>query len=72
MGRKTHPREAAATEIAAYDVLDMLIRRDGAADVLATLRCWYVAAAGSSPIKKNGPPTTRASGPLHLESAGQL
>ena len=34
--------EDAADEIAAYDVVSLLIDREGARPVLAVLRCWYL------------------------------
>lgn len=35
-------RRTAADEIAAYDLVEKLIRREGSRTVLATLRCWHV------------------------------
>ena len=42
MPRRTETYDAAATETAAYDVLALLMRLNGARPVLDILRYWYV------------------------------
>lgn len=43
------PYQDAADEIAAYDLVEELIKREGVRMVLATLRCWYLSTAAGNP-----------------------
>ena len=45
MTRRIETSETAATEETAYDVLDLLIRLNGARPVLDVLRYWYIVTA---------------------------
>lgn len=51
---ESNAQQEAAEEMAAYDLVEMLIKREGVNTVLSTLRCWHVLMELQTPEPRRG------------------